>query len=195
MYFSGNFELQFSPHSLLLGKFVKVAAWNKFFIFLWKSSYLRRICNLRRSSKKFWINEDSSYSSSVHFLRIRLRSIFNLRCNTGANQPHSPITINCLKNPFSIYALSSLRYLFPIICSSSTQSKRPRSLSSKDAFTEDTTLPPHILANLWNGTVPSLSITCTKDFKIGKTKTMVYKLRRQNPRGKSIFTHKLLLLF
>ena len=42
---------------------------------------------LQRSSKKFWINEDSSYSSSVHFqkpknLRIRLRSIFNLRCNT-----------------------------------------------------------------------------------------------------------------
>ena len=49
---------------------------------------LRRICNLRRSSKNFWINEDSSSSSSVYFqepknLRIRLRPIFNLRCNTG----------------------------------------------------------------------------------------------------------------
>ena len=48
---------------------------------------IRRICNLRRSSKNFWFNEDSSYSSSVYFqkpknLRIRLRSIFNLRCNT-----------------------------------------------------------------------------------------------------------------
>ena len=48
-----------------------------YFLKLW------RICNLRRSSKNFWINEDSSYSSLVHFqkpknLCIRLRSIFNL---------------------------------------------------------------------------------------------------------------------
>ena len=49
--------------------------------------YLRRNFYLRRSSKIFQNSEESS--SSVFFLnpkilRLRLRSIFDLRCNTGA---------------------------------------------------------------------------------------------------------------
>ena len=49
--------------------------------------YLRRNSYIQRSSKIFQNSEESSSSSSVHFpnpkiLRLRLRSIFNLRCNT-----------------------------------------------------------------------------------------------------------------
>ena len=52
--------------------------------------YLRRNSYLRRSSKIFQNSEESSSSSSVYFqdpkiLRLRLRSIFNLRCNTVLN--------------------------------------------------------------------------------------------------------------
>ena len=44
----------------------------------------------KKVKKKFWINEDSSYLSSVHFqklknLHIRLQYIFILRCNTAVN--------------------------------------------------------------------------------------------------------------
>ena len=50
--------------------------------------YLRRNFYLRRSSKIFQNSEESSSSSLVFFLstkilRLRLRSIFDLRCNTA----------------------------------------------------------------------------------------------------------------
>ena len=50
--------------------------------------YLRRNSYIRRSSKIFQNSEESSSSSLVYFpnpkiLCLRLRSIFNLRCNTG----------------------------------------------------------------------------------------------------------------
>ena len=56
--------------------------------------YLRRNFYLRRSSKIFQNSEESSSSSSVYFpdpkiLRLRLRSIFNLRCNTATEILHS----------------------------------------------------------------------------------------------------------
>ena len=64
--------------------FVSLKIFKEFAIF----EDIQRICNLRRSLKNFWIKEDSLYSSSVYFqklknLCIRLRSIFNLRCNTA----------------------------------------------------------------------------------------------------------------
>ena len=76
---------------LLLGEFVQVAIYKTIpfsFENLCIFDDIRRICNHWRSSKNFLINEDSSFSSSVHFqkpknLHIRLRFIFNLHCNTA----------------------------------------------------------------------------------------------------------------
>ena len=112
----------------MLGKVVQVAAWKKIFInknFSFSFENLRifediwRICNLRRSSKNFWINEDSSYSSSVHFkkpknLHIRLRSIFNLRCNTATSHHTCLAKITLSRGPNIVILIIIMSIVFQL---------------------------------------------------------------------------------
>ena len=86
MYISYNIEIQFPTQKFYCWEDLSklLSAWQ---ILTMKNLHFP--LKIFVSSKNFWINEDSSYSSSVLYkkpknLRIHLRSIFNLRCNTGS---------------------------------------------------------------------------------------------------------------
>ena len=67
---------------------------------------IRRICNLWRSLKNFWINEDSLYLSSVHFQKTKeFIGPFSIFVATLAPTPH--IEVNKL-----IFVNESYKYLY-----------------------------------------------------------------------------------